>query len=445
MMRSGYGLFQQQATKVQMAPKLQQSLHVLQCSTPELLVMIEREVLDNPVLEFEGIDYDYDFAYPKKSASSREKGMFEDNFHTMDRLIWKDVSLEKHLLEQLAFHTQVPKKIQAIVGYLIGNLDAGGYLTLSANEAAAALHANYEDVELAIATLQSFEPAGVGARSVKECLQLQLSEHAGCTPLVAALVESHLDDIAYHRIRKLTSHLHADIHEIMQAIEVIKSLDPRPGAAYQQEDTRYIAPDIVVDAIGDAFAVHVRESAAPKLAINTQYVQMLQAGENAGDAQAFLATKRSAAQFLIRCIDQRRQTLLRVMQAIVEEQLAFFRQGAGHLRPLSLRQIAGKVGLHESTISRATAGKYVQTPWGIYELPYFFPNGLPADGGESASSDSVKLRIQELIRNENRAKPLSDQKLVALLLQEGVHISRRTVTKYREELGISSSVKRKWE
>jgi RNA polymerase sigma-54 factor len=228
---------------------------------------------------------------------------------------------------------------------------------------------------------------------------------------------------------------------------VIKGLNPRPGAAYSSGDSNpFIIPDVIIEKDGERFLITVHASSAPRLSVNSHYEQMAKGVGTEGappEIRSFLYPKWRSAVFLIKCIEQRRLTLFRVTQAIVEEQADFFRNGPSHLKPMNLKHIADKLNLHESTVSRATAGKYAQTPWGVFELSDFFPSGLQSGTGDSVSVESVKETIKQRIRSENSGKPYSDQQLAELLTEEGIRISRRTVAKYREELGIASSVRRR--
>ncbi|WP_186446255.1 RNA polymerase factor sigma-54 [Paenibacillus cremeus] len=433
-MSPGYGMYQQQSAKLQMTPQLRQAIKILQLSTPELLDWVQQELQDNPVLELDGA-----------SAGGWEQGVgrrgagLELLQHAADH----QPSLEGHLREQLSFIQPMSRTLRRIVLYMIGNLDTNGYLEPTLDEIALTLHVQADQVEQALAILQSMEPAGVGARGLRECLLLQVRALPDSSPLVPLLIKHHLEAVAGYHVHKLAVQLKASTQEIKLAMNVIKSLNPRPGAAFHAGDVKYMIPDVMIDKVGEQFVVRMNEMAAPRLSLNGQYERMVQEGGGNQEVRQFLRERLNAAAFFVRCIEQRRWTVYRVTQAIAEEQIEFLQKGAAHLRPMNLRQIADKVHLHESTVSRATAGKYAQTPWGVFELSFFFPSGVSRELGEAASSESVKTRLRAWIEQEDRSKPHSDQKLADLLTEEGIQISRRTVAKYREELGLASSVRRK--
>lgn len=439
-MRPGYGMFQQQAAKMRLTPQLRKAITILQLSTPELLEVVQQEMNDNPVLEFTGNEWDaYNATRKFPSAIGRNDQIYDPLQHAPSN----EVSLERHLKEQLSFVKKIPPTIRKIVTFMIGNLDNNGYLVSSLNEISEVFKVDLAQAELALRILQGFEPVGVGARNLRECLLLQVQSLSECFPLVSLLIRNHLKDVADYRIHKLSTILQATAHEIQTAIDVIKGLNPRPGAAFHTEAVPYIIPDVIIEKEGEQLVVLIHQAASPRLSVNSYYERMVKDGSDNKEATKFLFGKINSATFFLKCLEQRRKTIFRVAQAIVEEQTDFFLKGASHLKPMTLKCIADKLDVHESTVSRATAGKYAQTPWGIFELKHFFPSGLQMDLGDAASSERVKARLKEWIHGENHAKPYSDQKLAELMMKEGIQISRRTVTKYREELGISSSLRRK--
>ncbi|UUZ81155.1 RNA polymerase factor sigma-54 [Paenibacillus sp. P26] len=445
-MNPGYGMFQQQAARMRMTPQLRQAVRLLQLSTPELLDYVRQELQENPVLEVAGETlelYGPDVGM-QPFLSSRAAGGPDPDYDPLQQAAWNDESLERYLKEQLSFMTSVPRRLRPIVTYMIGNLNACGYLEPALEEIAEALQTGPGEAEQALAVLQSLEPAGIGARNLRECLLLQIRQLPDCPPLVPVLVEEHLEELARLPVARLAARLQASPQETQAAADVIKGLNPRPGAAFHPGEVKYILPDVIIEKSGDRFAVTVNDAAAPRLSVNGQYARMVR--ENgAGRYNDFkpLRDKLNSALFFVRCMEQRRETLLRVTRVIVEEQVEFFRNGISCLKPMNLSTVADRLGLHESTVSRATSGKYAQTPWGVFELTFFFPSGLQKGLGEAASAESVKARIKEWVGLENNAKPYSDQAIAELLSGEGIRISRRTVTKYREELGIPSSVRRR--
>ncbi|MFC5648663.1 RNA polymerase factor sigma-54 [Paenibacillus solisilvae] len=439
-MRPGYGLVQQQAAKLMMTPQLRQAIKLLQLPTPELLDAVRQELDENPVLEFAGNEWGVYSGYPKYNLGMSRNGRVYDPLH---QAAWNDVSLERHLKEQLGFIKDIPHTVRRMIVFMIGNLDNNGYLAISLSEISDVLQAEPDQTEQALRILQSFEPVGVGARNLRECLLLQVQSSSEASPLAALLVQHHLKDVADYRIHRLSAALQVSSQEIQAAIDVIKGLNPRPGAAFHKAEVHYVIPDVKVEKAGEQFDVWMHHAASPRLSINEYYERIVKESREPDEARRFLSNKLHSARFFMKCLEQRRWTIFRVAQAIVEEQSEFFRKGAACLKPMTLKQIADKLNVHESTVSRATAGKYAQTPWGVFELKYFFPSGLQTDHGDLTSPERVKARIKEWIHGENRAKPYSDQRLADLMRQEGIQISRRTVTKYREEIGIASSVRRK--
>lgn len=438
-MQLGYGMFQLQATKMQMTPQLRKAITILQLSAPELLDLVQQEFTENPVLEFTGNEWD--IPYPS-STLVRPPRRDQYDAPVLD-VTSREITLEVHLMEQLSFAGEIPLPIHRMIVYMIGNLDANGLLVLSLPEICEACRADLDQAEQALRILQSFEPVGIAARNVKECLLLQVKSLPKQDPLVSLLIQSHLQDVADYRIHKLSTALQVSPQEIHAAIDVIKGLNPRPGAAFYHEAVAYIVPEVCIEVVGEQLVVSLNETRSANLSVNEYYKRMVVSGSRTDETTKYLTGRLQAAKFFLQCLEQRRKTIFRVTQAIAVEQGDFFWKGAAHLKPMTLKHIADQLGVHESTVSRATSGKYAQTPWGIFELKHFFPSGVQADTGEVTSSTQVKACIQDWIRQENHKKPLSDQKLVDLLKQEGIHVSRRTITKYREELGISSSVRRK--
>lgn len=434
----GYGMVQQQAAKMTLSPKAQTMIKILQLSTPELQKYLQQELADNPLAEF--VDDGWNWA----DARGRNGGMSRPGADPLEFAKGNERSLEDELLEQLRFAPHLSAAVRQIVRYLIGNLDANGYVQASLEETARRFGVPLETAERALVVLQGFEPAGIGARSLSECLLLQARRQPECPALVPELLRHYLADVAAHRIPKLANRLQTSQEEIKAAVEAIKKLNPRPAAAYAPGgDTRYIVPDVAIEAEGGQFVVRVFDWAAPQLAWNPHYTGMLRSGGLGAEARAFLAERLHAVSFLRRCLAQRKITLLRVTEAIAAEQIAYFRHGPASLKPLNLKTIADQLHIHESTVSRSTAGKYAQTPWGIRELSYFFPPGLQTARGEQASPEYVKSLLKVRLDGEDPAKPYSDRQLAELLAEQGIRIARRTVMKYREELGFPSSVKRK--
>ncbi|MGZ4162684.1 MAG: RNA polymerase factor sigma-54 [Tumebacillaceae bacterium] len=445
-MQMGYGLWQEQSQKLVMTPELRQAITVLQFSSLELIEYLEGELAVNPVIEMEGtIDWaelarqQRDLSDTRQAAPSVTR---EDWDH--EPSIRQGITLSEYLLEQL--HLQkITQQERRIGEYLIGNLDDNGYLTLSLAECAEALQVTEPQVEAVLQAVQTFEPTGVGARNLAECLHLQLAEREGVPQAIYPLIEHYLEDVAQGRITRVATALKSTPAEVQRMVDLLKSLDPKPGRQYSTDTPAYIIPDVNIEKVGQDYVVIVNDKSVPKLKINTFYRNMLNTQEQSQkETRDYITGKLNGALWLLKSIEQRRQTIFNVTTAIVELQRGFFDHGISEMKPLTLRQVAEKVGMHESTISRATTGKYAQTPRGVFELKYFFNSGVQTSSGEGASAESIKSEIRKLIAGEDPKKPLSDQKLVELLQkQKGIEIARRTVAKYREEDNIPSSSQRK--
>ena len=328
--------------------------------------------------------------------------------------------------------------------YLALNINEVGYLQRSLEELAEVMGVTSEEVERYVYILQSLEPVGVGARSLSECLLLQMRAKPVRDPLAEVIIENYLEMLAEKKWKLISKDLSVTMEEIQRVYDEIQTLEPRPGANFGGEPTRYITPDVTVEEVEGELIVIVNDDFIPKLTFNRQYRALLSSNENS-EATDFVKKKYQHLQWLMKSIHQRQLTLYRVTEAIVKHQRKFFEEGVKALRPLTLKQIAEELGIHESTVSRATTNKYAQTPKGTFELKYFFHTAIASTTAEENSSSAyVKQLLKQIIEEEDKTKPLSDQKIVKLLEEkEGVSISRRAIAKYREELGIPSSSMRK--
>jgi RNA polymerase sigma-54 factor len=296
-------------------------------------------------------------------------------------------------------------------------------------------------VEPVLAMVQAFDPPGVGARSIQECLLIQLKSDPNPDPVSVEIIEQHFDDLTRRRYPDIARAMKLPLDRIMESVEEIMGLEPKPGRRFGGNDSRYIVPDVVVHKMGSEYVVVLNEDGIPRLRVNSLYRSLLR---NSGDeAKQYVEQKLRSAVWLIKSVDQRQRTLRKVTQSIVKFQREFLDKGLAHLRPLSLRDVGEDIGMHESTISRVTTNKYVETPQGLFELKYFFHSGIASGSGEMVSSVSVKKMIQDLLANEDPSKPLSDQEVALVLKGRGLVIARRTVAKYREELGILPSHQRR--
>ena len=347
--------------------------------------------------------------------------------------------MELFLMEQLIMHKELTKLQKTILLYLIRNLNDSGYLQVGLDEVADDFNVSLETCEVLLAILQSFEPAGVGARTMQECLVLQLRDHSQVPPHTKTIIENHLEELASGEFTKLAAIYETTPVEIEQVLTFIQTLNPRPVYEVQQNDVQYIVPDIIVEPLAGEFIIRINDLYVPQISINHYYDELVQ--ENAEVAN-YLKEKLSEVMLLKKGIEQRHETLYKVTKIILDYQKSFLLEGKKALQPLKLKDVAQIVGLHESTISRTTRNKYIQTTHGTVELKKFFVRGLPTDNGEQRSVLQIQQMIQEIIRDENVKKPYSDQKITDLLVKQGILIARRTVAKYREQLGIPQSTKR---
>lgn len=449
-MKLGFSLQMQQTQRLIMTPELRQAIAVLQLPVIELTDFIENELLENPCLEVEQKEEAEEPLRPEPeklleylggdyTGSGAVADADEIGFEAYTPTI---PTLQEHLTAQLLL-SGLDLQGRQIAEFLIGSLDDHGYLTMTIPDVAARLAVHEARVAEVLQVLQGFDPPGVGARSLKECLLLQWQTIGDGNPLVPLLIAHHLDDLGEGRILRIADELAATPHEVQDAADLIRTLDPKPGRRFgRANETRYVIPDVVVERVGREYVVLVNEAPVPRLMVSTQYRKML-AGQMESDARRFVEQKIHAALWLMKAVEQRRMTMFKVTEAIVRFQRAFFDNGIRHLRPLTLRDVAEVVGLHESTVSRATSGKYVQTPRGTFELKFFFSSGVENARGDGLASESVKRMIADLIAKEDHLEPLSDQSLADRLGKQGVQISRRTVAKYREEMGVPSSGKRR--
>jgi RNA polymerase sigma-54 factor len=461
-----------------MTPLLQQAIQLLQLSTLELQEVVQKELLENPLLEevspetneADGAPAAPEAAttpapepLPLESSPATERQtddlpfdltavMFDDHEERSlvqqedrDDLPFENIvrsvsSLTDHLDEQLRFATEDPV-VRRIGTEIIGNLDEDGYLRAELEEVGQRCGVTVGDVEKVLILVQSFDPPGVAARTIQECLLIQLRSDPNPDPVSVEIVEDHFEDLSRRRYPDIARVLKLPLDRIMESVEEIMGLEPKPGRRFGGADSRYIVPDVFVYKLGNDYTVVLNEDGIPRLRVNSLYRSLLRSAGN--DAKQYVEQKLRSAVWLIKSVDQRQRTLRKVTQSIVKFQREFLDRGLSCLRPLSLRDVGEDIGMHESTISRVTTNKYVETPQGLFELKYFFHSGIAAGDGEMVSSVSVKKMIQDLLANEDPAKPLSDQEVALILKGRGLTIARRTVAKYREEVGILPSHQRR--
>lgn len=456
-MKLGYDLALEQTQKLVMTPELRQAIQLLQFTSQELNEYLEKQIEENPLLELENTAEDYenidDFANKKEEIDWKEYIGKEDDIsyrpqvdknvkeYSFENFISYSPSLRDNLFFQLNVLeiSQEDKKIGEI---LIESIDENGYLMTSVEQVAMDLNIDSERIENVLSLIQGFEPLGVGARSLKECLLIQIREDKNRHPEAEKVVEYYLEDVAYNRLSKIAKELNMDIEEVQNICDYIKTLEPKPGRSFSDgNQVKYITPDATIEYIDGEYIIILNDVTGPRLNINNFYKELMRKGKDE-KATEYLTEKLNSAMWIIKSIEQRRMTIYKVVESILKFQKDFFEIGERGLKPLTLNEVAEDIQMHESTVSRATNGKYVQTPRGLYELKFFFSSGLATSGGEM-SSTSIKSMIKDLIEQENPKKPYSDQKISDILKAKGINISRRTVAKYRDELEIPSSTARR--
>ena len=471
-----------QTQRVVMTPLLQQAIQLLQLSTLELKEVVDQELNENPLLEevstdtpespqetevaesVEPLEAPGQTEPASKETSSVEEERASDLPFDLTSAVFdqhdertpvsteereelpfenlgsRETSLTEHLTEQLRLATDDEMTI-ALGEAIIGNVDEDGYLRAEVSELAELTGQPAADVERVLALVQGFDPTGVAARSIQECLLLQLRADPEPDPVSVEIVEQHLGELERRRYAEIARIMKLPLDRIMESIEEIQGLEPKPGRRFAILDSRYIVPDVTVQKVGGEYVVVLNEEGIPRLRVNSLYRSLLRG--SAGEDKSFVEQKLRSAVWLIKSVEQRQRTLRKVAHSLVKFQRDFLDKGLPYLRPLALRDVGEDIGMHESTISRVTTNKYVQTPQGLFELKYFFHSGIASTNGEVVSSVSVKRMIQDLVGAEDASKPLSDQDVAAQLHGRGLTIARRTVAKYREELNILPSHQRR--
>ena len=479
-----------QSLQLVMTPQLQQAIKLLQLSQMELVDTIREEMMENPVLE-DGVETAAEQPREPDAESSAEQQMqgeteisapnietrevehevtgdatsaaseidwdnYLENYSSapsmpsykpnneelpsLESTLTKKTSLFEHLVWQLKLsHFPEPEERTGML--IIGNLDISGYLLEpSMAEIAEEAEVTLELAEEVLKKIQLFDPVGVGSRSLQECLLVQ-AQHLGVDdPILVRIITDHLGNLEKKNYQAIARDLKEPIEEIYEAAKVIMNFDPRPGREYTTEEPHYITPDVFIHKVGDKYFVVPNDDGLPKLKISSFYKSAL---NGTPQAREYIQDKLRSAQWLIRSIQQRQRTIVKVTESIIKFQRDFFDKGIAFLKPLILRDVAEDINMHESTISRVTTNKYVHTPQGIFELKFFFNSGISRTDGDEVASEAVKTKIKQIITAEDNRHPHSDQRIVELLKDQGIDIARRTVAKYREQLGILSSSKRK--
>ncbi|MBI5042467.1 MAG: RNA polymerase factor sigma-54 [Nitrospirae bacterium] len=470
--------------KLIMTPQLQQAIKLLQLSRMELTQALNLELLENPLLEDEIIaeddmmlsenadrekkeDYaqgntetekedlsegtdEFNFIwedyYGDDKNEAREAGYFApptDEIPSYDQTLSKPVDLTEHLLWQLRLST-ADEKDEEIGAMIIGNIDEDGYLRATVDEIGLLLNVSDSDVERVIKLIHGFDPMGVCARDIKECLLIQIEQLDLEGTLVEDIILHHLEDIEKNNYQKIAKKFGVPLDEVIKAVKVIEGLEPKPGRAYSVSEPHYILPDVfVVKSDGD-YLIYLNEDGLPKLRISPFYRRLLRAKKDVPEPTLdYMEKKFKSAIWFMKSIEQRNRTIYKVAESIVKFQRGFFDKGMEYLKPLVLRDVAADISMHESTISRATTNKYMFTPQGLFELKFFFSTGISKGDGNVLSSLTVQQMIKDIVYKEDGAKPLNDQQIAERLKAKNINISRRTVAKYRKGMNISATTMRK--
>jgi RNA polymerase sigma-54 factor len=480
------GLYQGTQLKQEMKinPRLYQAMDLLYMPLLDLQQHIKQELLNNPFLELEEpqVTEEEMESAPKEVQKEKEKEKEEIDWEEIlldgfeaggrrqeyeDKEYYEPVPMETrdlydHLRDQLTLMSLTPR--QVLMGEeLIGNIDEHGYVTCSLDEVVDGLNRWIEDAgadwfdeseskdpftlqeaEEMLYILQSMDPPGIAARNLRECLLLQLKDANQQDTLAYRIVADYFDQLINHRWSEVSKELSITIKDVQSAADEIKQLDPKPGLKYAAPADNYITPDLIVEKIDGEYLVFLNDTSLPRLKLSRTYREIAKdKNKFKGENKEFISNKLNSANWMIQAIEQRRQTMLKVMNFIVDRQREFFEKGVQYLKPLTLREVAEVINMHESTVSRVTNEKYVQTPRGVLPLKFFFSSGLSTTSGEDVSARGIKAKIQKLVSEEEAKRPLTDQAIVNILKDEGIQIARRTVAKYRDQLGILSARMRK--
>lgn len=431
------GLYQTQTLKLAMTQELSQAIALLQYSTQELAAYLENKAAENPLISLEGRDTTFDY----RKKSSKKQKQESDPKYWIEQIGEVKICLEDYLMSQV--HPKLlTKDEKKILKHLIRNLDENGYFRVDLQDIALEFNETVDHVEQILFVLQGLEPAGVGARNLQECLLLQIQTQDS-HPLAYDVINNYFIPFAEKKWKQISKDSKISLTELQEVFDFVQTLQPRPCARFSHDKPSYIVPDVVVEAIENQLHVRLADDLLSKVKLNEGYYKDMY---NIGDKQVnrFLQDKFQEYQWIMKSIQQRRETILRVMTAITEKQPDCLTKGFSYLKPMTMKEIADELNIHESTVSRTVKDKYVQAPFGTVEMREFFSSSLQSLSSEDVSAREAKNAIQTLIANEDKKKPLSDQDISEVLKQEkSIILSRRTVAKYRDQLNIPSSSKRK--
>ena len=463
------------AQKLILTPSLQQAIKLLPMSTLELADLLTQEVVENPLLEevptedlqpaepdaaaekteaaadaqaeksdtWDDADYEYFFGEYLDDGYRARVPTEVKELPPIENTLTTSGSLTDHLEWQLSLQTNDDEARREIGEAIIGNLDDDGYLVASVDEIAAMGPWEIDEVESTLRAIQAFDPVGVAARDLQECLTLQL-RHLGLDGTPAnQIVTEHLRLLQNHQIPELGKKMGMPLEELREHVELIRHLDPKPGSRFNASAPEYVVPDVYIVKVDEQYVAVLNEDGLPQLRISPSYRRLLDKENADTETRAYVKERFNAARWLIKSVEQRQKTIHKVATSIINFQRDFLDHGIEHLRPLVLRDVANEISMHESTVSRVVTNKYMHTPQGVFEMKYFFHSGISSSYGEAVSSVTIKQRIRKIIEAEDQRKPLSDSKIVSILQREGLMLARRTIAKYREELKIPTSNQRK--
>jgi RNA polymerase sigma-54 factor len=461
--------------RLALTPSLLQKIELLQLNKLELQEMLNQELIENPILEevlepetpqdfslepesiedlppqdkspeggndsFDEIDFRYffdeylDTGYKNRDVEDSDKPGFET-------FLTRPPSLEEHLNWQLGLLDAIPK-IAEIAAQIIGNLNEDGYLIITLEELCQVANCTMEEAQAALEVVQSMDPIGVGARDLRECLMFQLQTLDLKDSLAYKIVDEHLALLENHKFKEIGSRTESSFEDVVRAVDVIKHLIPKPGQKYSNQKATYVQPEVTIAKVDDEFVILLNDEGMPQLRLNASYKDLLKSNGISSETKTFLREKFRSAVDLLRSVSQRKQTIYKVCVCIVNRQKDFLESGSAFLRPMLIKDVAGELGVHSSTISRVVTNKYVDTPQGVMELRKFFTMGVENPSGEELSIVQVKLKLRKMIDGENKNKPYSDNQLGQMLHRDNIFITRRTVAKYREQMQIAGSRERK--
>ncbi len=461
-MNLDYNMKMTQEQRLVLTQNMQQSIKLLQMSLHDLREYIDNEYSENPVLEVNEEISSYDDEQMNKDVNIEDKydhkklveELYADNYKDRSEtnysneevsplnFIEKKVSLKEYLQEQL-IEADIDQYMLNICSYIVESLDYRGYLEISTRELAEELSISEDIVNKALEVVQALEPYGIGARNIKECLLIQSSKLNILDDIIEKIILNHLENIAENKYEVVAKDLNINPREAQRYGDLIKRLEPKPSRGfYTGEEVNYIIPDAEIKNVDGEFFILMNESVLPRLMINKTYRDVLRNNQDS-ETNTYVKEKINQALFLIKSIEQRKNTLYKVLECVVEKQKDFFKFGRQHIKPLTLKEVAEIINVHESTVSRAIKDKYVLTSYGTIKIKNLFASGLSSNSNEDMATSKIKNEIKKIVDEENKSKPLSDQLISSMLIEKNMNISRRTVAKYREELGIKSSSARK--